>query len=373
MVDTEIAYPYNVASTAEIENGEVTDAYFLRTEDALDYANKNPDVVAEVTADQFGDGTREVFAGLDEAVQLLSGLPVTVHARPEGTFFDGGPVMKIRGSYRDFARYETALLGILSQASGFATAAARICAASPYRRGPHVPDSYDVSILSFGSRHVHPALAPVLERSAYIGGVDGYSNVAASSVVPGEPSGTMPHALMLAFGEGNEESAWEAFHRSADDSVPRIVLVDTQTDEVDEAKRACRQLGPEIDGIRLDTTGSRRGDFTHIIREVAYELEVIGRDDVDIYVSGGLQSDDVAELVPYVDGIGVGSAISSADPVDFSLDIVRRSGVDTSKRGKLPGVKDVEDYECVIDDGEVTYVPDVDTARQRVLQVINDD
>jgi len=115
-----------------------TDAYFDRTVKALDHAGENPSVVAEVTADQFGSGTDEVFAGLDEALELLDGVPVTVEALPEGSVFDGGPVMRLSGNYRDFARYETELLGYLSHASGFATGAAGH-ACLQFRESPHPP------------------------------------------------------------------------------------------------------------------------------------------------------------------------------------------------------------------------------------------
>lgn len=335
-------YDYGLADNDTISDGDVTDAYFLRTEEALEQAGHNPYVRAEVTADQFSDGESEVFCGLKETVELLEGLPVTVYSIPEGAEFDGGPVMLIEGNYQDFARYETALLGLLSQASGYATAAREV-----FNAAEHTP------VLSFGSRHIHPALAPYMERAAAIGGNNGYSNVGASDVFDEiEPSGTMPHALMLSFGEGNQEEAWAAFNEGVDEDVPRIVLVDTFSDEVDEAKRAADCLGDNLHGIRLDTTGSRRGDFKHIIREVRYELEQIGRDDVDIYVSGGIDAEAVHELREFVDGFGIGSAVTDANPVDFGLDIVEVDGEPISKRGKLSGVKDSA-MSKYIDDGEV--------------------
>jgi len=334
-------YGFGVAGENAIAEGEVTDAYFLRTEEALEEAGHDPYVRAEVTADQFEDGQTEVFCGLKETVELLEGLPVHLYSIPEGAEFDGGPVMQVEGHYQDFARYETALLGLLSQASGYATAAREV-----FRAAENTP------VLSFGSRHIHPAMAPYMERAAAIGGNNGYSNVGARDVFGIEPSGTMPHALMLSFGRGNQEEAWEAFNEGVDDDTPRIVLVDTFSDEVDEARRACFELGSDLDGIRLDTTGSRRGDFKHIIKEVGYELEQIGRDDVDIYVSGGIDAETVEELHSLVDGFGIGSAVTNADPIDFGLDIIEVDGEPISKRGKLSGVKRsaMSQY---IDNGEV--------------------
>lgn len=315
-----------------IKQGDATDAYFLRTEEALDEAGRNPEVVAEVSADQFSDGNFEVFAGLDDVTELLEGLPIDVDSLDEGRYFDGGPVMRLTGNYRDFARYETALLGFLSHASGMATEAD---AAVQKVTEP------DVSLLSFGSRHVHPAIGGMLERSAFIAGFDGYSYVAAEGVIPGTPSGTMPHALILSFGKSNQAEAFTAFNDGVDEDVPRIALCDTFSDEIEEVRMAVETLGDDLDGVRVDTTSSRRGNFRDIIREINWLLDELGRSDVDVYISGGIRPENIEELQDIVDGFGIGSHVSNAEPVDFGLDIVEIEGEPISKRGKLSGVKNV--------------------------------
>lgn len=321
---------FDTISEAAIQNGTATDAYFERTEAALEHAGKNPHVVAEITADQFGDDDDfEVFAGVKDVAHLLDGLDVTVDALREGQLFDGGPVMRIEGPYLEFARYETALLGFLSHASGIATAALEARQAAP-----------ESAMLSFGARHVHPTLGAVVERNALLGGADGFSHIAAGEVLDREASGTMPHALMLCFGRGDQQQAWEAFNEGVDEDTPRIALCDT-FDEIAEVTEAVEVFGDDLDGIRLDTTSSRRGDFRHIIKEVRYKLRELDRDDVDIYVSGGLGPEDMRELRDVADGFGIGGHISNADPVDFSLDIVEVDGDPISKRGKLEGVKEV--------------------------------
>jgi nicotinate phosphoribosyltransferase len=320
---------FDIVGSEAIREGRATDAYFLRTEEALDHAGRNPHVVCDVTADQFGTGEWEVLAGLKDAVALFEGLDVGVHALPEGTLFDGGPVMRIEGPYREFARYETSLLGFLSGASAQATAALEAVTAA----------GEEASVLSFGARHVHPAATAALERSALVGGVDGFSHVAAGEVVGREPGGTMPHALVICFGNGNQEDAWRAFDEAVAPEVPRVALVDTYTDEVDEAVRAAEAI--DLDSVRLDTTGSRRGDFRHIAREVRWELDARGHEDVGIFVSGGLGPSEIRHLRDVVEGFGVGSYISNADPVDFSLDIVAVEGEPAAKRGKLSGTKQV--------------------------------
>jgi nicotinate phosphoribosyltransferase len=321
---------FDIISPEAIRSGRATDAYFERTDAALNHADRNPHVVAEVTADQFPTGEFELLAGVKDAAALLADRAIDVDAIPPGRCFDGGPVMRIEGPYLDFARLETALLGFLSHASGIATAARRVREAAP-----------DSPVLSFGARHVHPSIAAVVERSALLAGLDGFSHVAAGDQIDREASGTMPHALLLCFGRGQQEAAWQAFDAAVGDDVQRIALCDTFSDEVDESLRVADALGDALDGVRLDTTGSRRGDFRHIIREVRWELDAAGHDNVDIFLSGGLGVDDLRALRDVADGFGVGSTISNADPVDFALDIVEVDGEAIAKRGKLSGVKSV--------------------------------
>jgi nicotinate phosphoribosyltransferase len=318
---------FDIVPESAIESGRATDAYFLRTEEALAHADRNPHVVAEVTADQFPTGEFELFTGAADAARLFEGRNVDVDALPEGTLFDGGPVVRISGPYLEFARLETSLLGFLSHPSGMATAALEARRAAP-----------ETSLLSFGARHVHPSIAGIVDRSALLAGFDGFSHVAAGDLLDREASGTMPHALMLCFGPGNQEQAWRAFDEGVPEDVPRIALCDTFDDEVDEAVRAA-EMG--FDSVRLDTTGSRRGDFRHIVREARWKLDGNGHEDVDIFVSGGITPDTIRELDDVVDGFGVGSYVTNASPIDFALDIVEIDGEPTAKRGKLPGRKAV--------------------------------
>jgi len=320
---------FDIVSTAAIQEGRATDAYFDRTVEALEHAGKNPRVVAEVTADQFPTGEWSVFAGVKDAAALFEGRPVDVDAVREGQLFDGGPVMRIEGSYLDFCRLETALLGFLSHPTGVATRALEARQAAP-----------DSTVVSFGSRHVHPSIGAMVERSALVGGLDGISNVAAGEVVGVEASGTMPHALVICFGRGEQEAAWRAFDEGVGPDVPRIALCDTYTDEVDESLRAAEAV-ENLDSVRLDTTGSRRGDFRHILREVRWSLDAAGHEDVGVFASGGLGPRELSELRDVADGFGVGGYVSNADPMDFALDIVEVDGEPAAKRGKLTGKKEV--------------------------------
>jgi nicotinate phosphoribosyltransferase len=367
---------FDIVGADAIREGRATDAYFERTEEALRHADRNPRVVAEVTADQFPTGEYELLAGVKDAANLLAGLDVDVDAIPEGRLFDGGPVLRIEGDYLEFARFETSLLGFLSHQSGVATAALEARTAAT-----------DSLVLSFGARHVHPSIAAIVERAALLAGLDGFSHVAAGDVLGREASGTMPHALLLCFGRGQQEAAWRAFDEAVADDVPRVALCDTYSDEKDEVLRAVDALGDRLDSVRLDTTSSRRGDFRHILREVRWELDARGVEDVGVFVSGGLGPAELRALRDVADGFGVGGYVSNADPVDFALDIVEVEGEAVSKRGKLSGVKEVyrtadgghhvglrgrdapDDGEALLEplvrDGEVVREFDLDEAAER--------
>ncbi len=364
---------FKIVSDEDIKNGIVTDKYFIWTEKVLKAKNVNPTVVAEVTTSGWG-----VFAGLEDALNLLEGLPVDVYAMPEGSiFFPHEPVMTIVGKYLDFARYETSLLGFICHASAVATQTFRFKLAAG-----------DKKVYSFGTRRMHPAIAPAIERAAYIGGVDGVSNYSAEKYLGLKSMGTMPHAMINCF--GNQIEAWRSFDEVVDKEVPRTMLVDTYFDEKTEAVMAVENV-ENVSGVRLDTPSSRRGKFRKIVEEVRWELDIRGKQHVRIFVSGGLSLKDVLELRDIVDAFGVGTAISGANPVDFALDIVEKEGRFVAKRGKRGGMKQVyrhwdelrdevklfkEEYsgegepllKKVIDAGKVVENPDMEKARELVLR-----
>jgi len=318
---------FDVASPEEIADGQVTDVYFLRGQEILRQEGQNPEVVAEVRASVLPrDWPWAVLAGLDEAISLLEGRGVEVQALREGTvFYPEEPVLVVRGRYLDFGILETALLGFLCQASGVATMAARCRLAARGR-----------PVYSFGARRMHPAIAPMVERAAYIGGCEGVATVKAAEMIGIDPVGTMAHAVILILGE---ERAWTAFDRVIDRRVPRVALVDTFQDEKFGAVAAARILGKRLSAVRLDTPASRRGSFQAILREVRWELDERGHAGVRIFVSGGLDEEEILELNRYADAFGVGTAISNAPVIDFALDIVEVDGDPRAKRGKLSGRK----------------------------------
>jgi nicotinate phosphoribosyltransferase len=313
----------------QVKAGDVTDVYFLRTEEVLRAKGKSKHVCMEVFLKSFPDPRYRwgVFAGLEEVCVLLEGRPVTVHALPEGSiFFADEPVLTIEGDYLDFGELETAVLGCLCQASGIATKASR-CRIACGNKG----------LISFGARRMHPSIAPMVERAAFIGGCDGVATVASARLIGEKPVGTMPHTLMLQMGD--TLAAALAFDEVIDEAVPRIVLIDTFQDEKFEAIRVAEAMRERLYGIRLDTPSSRRGNFKALLEEVRWELDLRGFRHVKLFVSGGLDLEDILTLGDVVDSFGVGTHISNAATLDFSMDIVEVEGKPFAKRGKWSGKK----------------------------------
>ena len=314
---------FETVSDDTIKKGNCTDIYFVRTEETLRLAKINPVVSMEVTASALPDEWA-VFCGLSDVIALLEGIPVTVDAMPEGSIFlKNEPVVRISGKYRDFCRYETAILGFLCHASGVASAAAHIILAAHGR-----------PVYSFGSRRQHPSIARMIERAAWIGGVDGVSNICAPEGMP--VVGTMPHAFVMCYKK--PEDAWRSFDKNTPKEVPRIMLCDTYCDEKTESLRAA-ECGATA--VRLDTPRSRRGNMRSIIEEVRWELDAHGYPEVKIFLSGGVTREDIILYKDIVDAFGVGGAIANAPVIDFGMDIVEIEGIPKAKRGKRSGVKQV--------------------------------
>lgn len=311
------------ATHAEIFRGATTDIYFVRTRELLEKMKlADTEVTAEVFSSRAG-----VLAGIEEVLNLLRGLDLNIEALPEGEMISPKEVvLRISGRYSRFGIYETPILGMLASASGWASAA-RECKESAAGKG----------VFCFGARHVHPAVAPVMERAAAIGGVDGCSCILGARMVGRLPAGTVPHAAFLIAGDTVKLA--EAYHRFMPDNVPRIILVDTFKDEAEEALRVADALGEHLNGIRLDTPSERGGVTPDLVKEVRARLDQAGFHGVRIFVSGGLNPERIALLAEAgADFFGVGSYIASAPAIDMTMDLKEISGKPVAKRGRIPGI-----------------------------------
>ncbi len=317
-----------IRPSTEILSGATADVYFARASSILDREGMDPTVTMEVFCREDG-----VLCGIGEAANLLGHVladepGAIVEAMQDGDLVTPKEVvLRIEARYRAFALYETAMLGMLSQSTGWATAARRcVEAAAPQ------------PVISFGARHVHPDITDVLDYAAIVGGCVGASTPAGAKLAGLNPTGTMPHSLVLIFGD--TVRAAEAFDRDMPPDVPRIVLVDTFKDEAEEALRVAHALGDRLYGIRLDTPSERGRVTADLVTEIRARLDMEGFGHVTIVVSGGLNPDRIRYFKDSgapVDSFAVGSFISGAAPIDFTGDIKEIDGQPIAKRGRIPG------------------------------------
>jgi nicotinate phosphoribosyltransferase len=316
------------ADPKEVLEGRITDVYFERALAILRAKGINPAVKAEFVAKELPrEWPWAILTGTGEATELMKQLKIKVRALREGSvFYPYEPVMEIEGRYQDFCVFETALLGLICQASGISTQAARMKKLAR-----------DRLVMSFGARRMHPILAPMIERNAYVGGCDGVAAVKSGEVIGEDPMGTMPHSLVLCMGSTVE--AIKAYDEVLDPRLKRVALIDTFQDEKFEVLNVAQALGKRLYAVRFDTPVSRRGNFYRILEEARWELELRGYGHVKFFVSGGIHEKDIPELNPLVHGYGIGTSISNAPVIDFAMDIVEVDGRPLAKRGKWSGSK----------------------------------
>lgn len=321
---------FHVADPKDIIDGKITDVYFERTLKILKAKKINPLVRAEFIAKSLPDNWPwAIFAGLEEAMYLMKHLKIKARAMKEGTvFYPYEPVMEIEGRYQDFCIYETAILGLICQASGVATKAARFKKLAG-----------DRLVVSFGARRMHPILAPMIERNAYIGGCDGVAVIKSGEIIGEDPMGTMPHSLIICI--GSTVDAIKAYDEVLEPKFKRVALIDTFLDEKFEAINVAEALGERLFAVRLDTPSSRRGNFYRILEEVRWELDLRGFKHVKLFVSGGIREEDLPALNSVVDAYGIGTSISNAPVVDYAMDIVEVERKPLAKRGKWSASKRV--------------------------------
>jgi len=302
------------------------DLYFINAQTILSADRRDPVVTMEIFPNRSG-----ILCGMREVRGLLTNvLPDhgEVFALGEGESMSGHEiVLRITAPYQSFGLYETAILGILAHESGWATAA-REC----------IDAACGIPIISFGARHVHPEVSARMEYAAIVGGCVGCATPAGAELSGVTPTGTIPHAFILIYGDTVE--AMRIFDRVMPSHVKRIALVDTFKDEVEESLRVAEALGERLWGVRLDTPSERGRVTPDLVKEVRARLDQARYRHVKIVVSGGVDVERICrfreEGAP-VDAFGVGSAISSAQPIDFTGDLKEVEGHPVAKRGRIPG------------------------------------
>lgn len=309
-------------------NGEPADIYFPRTVEILKKEGINPVATMEVFPRKAG-----TLCGVEEVKALLHKvLPkdnCEVWALSEGESFSSKEVvLRIKAPYQSYGTYETTYLGILSHCSGWATAA-REC----------VDAARGIPVISFGARHVHPSVVGIMEYSAIVGGCAGCASTSGAALACIQPTGTIPHALIIIM--DSTTRATLAFDRHMPPDIPRIALVDTFEDEVRESIAVARAMKGKLEGVRLDTPSERGRVTAGLVKEVRAWLDLEGFKEVRIVVSGGLDPERITYFIDEgapADIFAVGSYISDARPIDFTADLHEVEGKPIAKRGRTPGI-----------------------------------
>ncbi|HET9096667.1 MAG TPA: hypothetical protein VFN37_08400 [Candidatus Baltobacteraceae bacterium] len=323
----------------KMRDGYYSDTYFNRARLILERDGHHPAVRMQVF--QRGDA---VLCGIDEALAILR--LCSGRRLPDGSWEDGWDrlrvkalhdgdrieayetVLTIEGDYALFAHLETCYLGVLSRRTRIATNARHIVSAASGKQVLFFPARFDHHLVQTGDGY-----------AAYISGALGVSTDANAEWWGARGMGTVPHALIAAYG-GDTVLATQKFAEYADGGVNVISLVDFDNDCVGTSLAVARALGDRLWGVRIDTSGTlvdksiwnMMGTFkpTGVIPQLVFNvrraLDAEGFTHVKIVVSGGFNPEKIRQFerdrVP-VDAYAVGSAFfSGTGKFDFTADIV---------------------------------------------------
>jgi nicotinate phosphoribosyltransferase len=322
----------------KMRDGYYSDAYFNRAREILERDRYRPTVRMQV----FQRNT-SVLCGIDEAIAILKTCSgshdgtawvngwdaLRVHALYDGDAIEPfETVMTIEGDYALFAHLETPYLGALSRRTRIATNARAIVDAAGGKQVLFFPARFDHHLVQTGDGY-----------AAYISGALGVSTDANAEWWGSRGMGTVPHALIAAYG-GDTVLATKKFAEYIDPAINVISLVDFENDCVRTTLAVARALGDRLWGVRLDTSGTlvdasvipQMGTFPptgvnpQLVRNVRDALDGAGFPAVRIVASGGFNPARIRAFeragVP-VDAYAVGSAFfDNTGSYDFTADIV---------------------------------------------------
>lgn len=324
---------------AKMRAGYYSDKYFVRSRDILLAEGYRPRVTMQV----FGKSSA-FLGGIDEAIAILKECAVEWSELKVWALYDGDEVqpwetvLLIEGPYDAFAHLETLYLGVLSRRTRVGTNTRRVVEAAAPKE-----------VLFFPARHDHWLVQTGDGYAAHVAGAIGVSTDAQASWWGSEGVGTVPHALIAAYG-GDTVAATRKFADHLGPGVRLISLVDFHNDCVRTSLEVAEGLGDRLYGVRLDTSEmlvdrslwQEMGQFRptgvnpQLVWNVRRALDEGGHRKVKIFVSGGFTAGKIRDFeragVP-VDGYGVGSSLFEGR-YDFTADIVLLEGKPAAKIGR---------------------------------------
>ncbi|HEX5386533.1 MAG TPA: hypothetical protein VFW66_07550 [Gemmatimonadales bacterium] len=322
-----------------IRAGYYSDRYFVRAREVLLADDYHPRVTMQV----FGKAPA-FLGGVDEAIAILKLGAIEWSDLEVWALYDGDEaapwetVMLIEGPYDAFAHLETLYLGVIARRTRVATNTRRVVEAAAPK-----------GVIFFPARHDHWLMQAGDGYAADMAGATGVSTDAQASWWQSRGVGTVPHALIAAYG-GDTVLATRKFSEYVGPDVQVVALVDFDNDCVGTSLAVADALGPRLYGVRLDTgelmvdrsLWHELGQMTPtgvnpaLVWNVRRALDARGHGAVRIVASGGFTVEKIRDFerqgVP-VDAYGVGSALF-AGTYDFTADIVLVDGTPCAKAGR---------------------------------------
>jgi nicotinate phosphoribosyltransferase len=307
----------------KMREGYYTDAYFNHARETLQEDGRRPRVVMQVF-----QKNSSFLGGMDEAIAILKlcshdwdGL--TVHALYDGDAISPyETVLTIEGDYAAFAHLETLYLGVLARRTLITTNVVRVLEAANGKPIIFMPARHDHHRVQTGDGYAAHVAGQI------VGAPIGVTSDAQASWWGGKGVGTVPHALISAYG-GNTVLAATKFAEWAPADLNVTVLVDFENGSVATAL-VDRSLWDEMGDFKPTGVNER---LVHKVRDA---LDRDGFEAVKIVVSGGFDAEKIREFesrgVP-VDSYGVGSSLIRGSN-DFTGDVVLTDGRPSAKAGR---------------------------------------
>jgi nicotinate phosphoribosyltransferase len=324
--------------------GWYSDAYFNHARDTLLRDGRHPRVVMQVFQKRHA-----WLGGMDEAIAILKLCSHDYDGLEIRALYDGDkiepyePVMHIEGDYTAFAHLETAYLGTLARRTLITTNVVHVLQAANGKPIIFMPARHDHHRVQAGDGYAAYVAGQV------VGAEIGVTSDEQASWWGGRGIGTVPHALIAAYG-GDTVVAAQKFADWAPSDMNVTVLVDFDNDSVRTTLDVADALGDRLWGVRLDTSESlvdrslfgEMSDFRptgvneRLVWKVREALDASGHERVRIVVSGGFTVEKIERFeragVP-VDAYGVGSSLIRGSN-DFTGDIVLTDGKPSAKFGR---------------------------------------
>jgi len=312
----------------KMRSGYYSDKYFVRAREILLAEGYHPRVTLQV----FGK-THAFLGGIDEAIAILKLCAIEWKDLDVRALHDGDEiapwetVLLIDGPYDAYAHLETLYLGVLARRTRVGTNTRRV-----------VEAAHPKEVMFFPARHDHWLVQTGDGYAAHIAGAIGVSTDAQASWWGSEGIGTVPHALIAAYG-GDTVLATRKFAEHMGANVRLVTLVDFENDCVRTSLEVAAALGERLYGVRIDTSemlvdksvipqmGRFRptGVCPQLVENVRRALDGGGFGHVKLIVSGGFTVEKIREFerhgVP-VDVYGVGSSLFQGR-FDFTADVVK--------------------------------------------------